>query len=59
VAEIRKASVREMVESFANFLADIGISFIPVSSLNEFGLEELFGSIQQVISEFDEIETNI
>lgn len=59
VAEIRKASVREMVESFANFLADIGISFILVSSLNELGLEELFGSIQQVMSEFDEIETNI
>lgn len=59
VSEIRGGTRREMIETFANFLLDTGFDFIPVSNVSEEGLEELFGRIQQTISEMDEIESNL
>ncbi|MEM0179630.1 MAG: ATP/GTP-binding protein, partial [Fervidicoccaceae archaeon] len=59
VSELERASTRELIESFANLLLDVGFDFVPVSSTSEEGLEELFGRIQGIISEMNEFESNI
>ncbi|MGC8563468.1 MAG: ATP/GTP-binding protein [Fervidicoccaceae archaeon] len=59
VSEIKGGARREMIETFASFLSDVGFNFIPVSSVSEEGLEELFANIQQTISEMDEFESNM
>lgn len=59
VSQLKRASTRELMETFANLLAEIGIDFVPISSVSEEGLEELFGEIQRNISEMDEFESNV
>ncbi|HEW64222.1 ATP/GTP-binding protein [Fervidicoccus fontis] len=49
----------DYINSIADFLIEEGIDFIPVSSTTGEGLDELFASIQNLISNLDEIETNL